>query len=222
MTTRYLQLLIVVAFLVQGCAGPIPVSQPAPQPAPQLAPPAVKDPDNVVVLLADPDGHVGRVIVSNPQGSQELAQARAATEVAGPGQAPGAPAEMDQAQVTRIFGEALAAQPPLPARFILYFDPNSPQLTAESRGLIPEVIRTIRERSSNDISVVGHSDTTGNREYNYRLSLARAQAVRQLILDAGIDPSSLEITSHGKDNPLIPTGDNIAEPRNRRVEITVR
>ena len=214
MTTRYLKLLLVVAFLVQGCAAQPPVPQPAP--------PAVKDPDNVFVLLADPDGHVGRIIVSNPQGSQELNQARAATEVAGANQGPSTPTEMDQSQITRIFGEALSAQPSPPARFILYFDPNSTQLTAESRGLIPEVIRTIRERNSNDVSVVGHSDTTGNREYNYRLSLTRAEAVRQLILDAGIDPASLEITSHGKDNPLIPTGDNVAEPRNRRVEITVR
>ena len=38
----------------------------------------------------------------------------------------------------------------------------------------------------------------------------------------GIDPSVLDITSHGKDNPLVPTGDQVPEPRNRRVEITVR
>jgi outer membrane protein OmpA-like peptidoglycan-associated protein len=88
--------------------------------------------------------------------------------------------------------------------------------------LIPEVIRTIRERHSSDVSIVGHTDTMGNREYNYRLSLRRAQAVRQLLVDAGVDPSSFQITSHGKDNPLVPTGDGVAEPRNRRVEITVR
>jgi outer membrane protein OmpA-like peptidoglycan-associated protein len=211
MTGPYLKLFLVVAFLAQGCA--------AQAPAPQ---PAAKDPDNVVVLLADPDGHVGRVIVSNSQGSQELTQARAATEVADASRAPSAPSQMDQSQIARIFGEALSAQPPLPVHYILYFDSGSTQLTAESRKLIPEAIRTIRERNSNDVSVVGHSDTTGNREYNNRLSLRRAQAIRQLIIDAGVDPSVLEITSHGKDNPLIPTGDNVAEPRNRRVEITVR
>jgi outer membrane protein OmpA-like peptidoglycan-associated protein len=218
MTARILKLFLVVAFLAQGCSA----GRPVPPPPPQPAAPAAKEPDNVFVLLPDPDGHVGRLLVSNSRGSQELNQARAATEVAGPDQAPSAPFEMDQSQITRIFGEALAAQPTLPAHYILYFDSNSTQLTAESRRLIPEVIRTIRERHSNDVSVVGHSDTTGNREYNYRLSLMRAQAVRQLILDAGIDPSSLEVTSHGKDNPLIPTGDGVAEPRNRRVEITVR
>ncbi len=222
MTARYLKLLLVGAFLAHGCAAPPPVSEPVPPPAPPPAAPAAKEPDNVIVLLPDPDGHVGRIFVSNPQGSQELSQARAATEIAGPDKAPSAPSEMDQGQITRIFGEALSAQPPLPAHYILYFDSNSTRLTAESRNLIPEVIRAIRERNSNDISVVGHTDTVGNREYNYRLSMQRAQAVRQLILDAGIDPSSLETTSHGKDDPLIPTGDGVAEPRNRRVEITVR
>ena len=38
----------------------------------------------------------------------------------------------------------------------------------------------------------------------------------------GVDPSTLDISSHGKDNPLVPTGDQVSEPRNRRVEITVR
>ena len=176
----------------------------------------------MVVLLPDPDGHVGRIIISNPQGSRELTQTGAATEIAGANRAPSAPFQMDQTQLTRIFGEALAAQPSPPAHYILYFDSNSTPLTAESRRSIPEVIRTIRERNSNDVSVVGHSDTTGNREYNFRLSLMRATAVSQLLVEAGIDPSSLEVTSHGKDNPLVPTGDNVAEPRNRRVEITVR
>lgn len=218
MTARCWKLVLVAAFLAQGCAAERPVPPPAPQPAA----PAVKDPDNVVVLLPDPDGHVGRIIISNPQGSRELTQAGAATAIVGANRAPDAPFQMDQTQLTRIFGEALAAQPSPPAHYLLYFDSNSTQLTAESRGLIPEVIRTIRERNSNDVSVVGHSDTTGNREYNLRLSLMRATAVSQLLVEAGINPSSLEVTSHGKDNPLVPTGDNIAEPRNRRVEITVR
>jgi outer membrane protein OmpA-like peptidoglycan-associated protein len=215
MTARYLKLLpLVVAFLVRGCA--------AHRPVPQPAAPAAKDPDNVFVLLADPDGHVGRIIVSNSQGSQELNQPMTATQVAGAGQAPSAPSQMDQSQITRIFGEALSAQPSLPAKYMLYFESNSAQLTARSLKEIPDVIRTIRERNSNDVSVVGHCDTTGSIKLNLALSLERAQTVSKLIIAAGIDPSSLEITSHGKDNPIIPTGDQVDEPRNRCVEITVR
>lgn len=102
MTARYLKLLLlVVAFLVQGCA--------ARRPVPQPAAPAAKDPDNVFVLLPDVDGHVGRIIVSNAQGSQDLKEAMAATQVASASQAPSAPSQMDQSQIARIFGEALSA-----------------------------------------------------------------------------------------------------------------
>ena len=54
------------------------------------------------------------------------------------------------------------------------------------------------------------------------VGLRRAQAVAALLTKEGIDPSILEITSHGKDNPLVPTADQVFEPRNRRVEVTVR
>ena len=73
-----------------------------------------------------------------------------------------------------------------------------------------------------DVSVVGHTDTVGEKGYNYALSLKRAKAVASILLGKGVDPSTLDITSHGKDNPLVPTGDQVHEPRNRRVEITVR
>jgi outer membrane protein OmpA-like peptidoglycan-associated protein len=202
-----------LVLLTQGCAA---------RRSPQPAAPAPNEPANLFLLLADPGGHTGQIIVSNPAGSQELNRTGAATQVASATEAPSAPFQMDQNQIARVFGEALAAQPALPAHYILYFDSNSTQLTPESRKLIPEVLRSIQERSSNDVSVVGHCDTTGNREYNQKLSLMRAQAVGQLIIAGGIDPSFLEITSHSKDNPLIPTGDNVAEPKNRRVEITVR
>jgi outer membrane protein OmpA-like peptidoglycan-associated protein len=62
----------------------------------------------------------------------------------------------------------------------------------------------------------------GDKSYNYRLSLMRAKTVAALLVAKGLDPSILEITSHGKDNPLVPTGDQVFEPRNRRVEVTVR
>jgi len=62
----------------------------------------------------------------------------------------------------------------------------------------------------------------GKKGYNYSLSMNRARAVASILAGEGIDPSVLEITSHGKDNPLVPTGDQVPEPRNRRVEITVR
>jgi len=84
------------------------------------------------------------------------------------------------------------------------------------------VFVTIRDRAPVDISVVGHTDTVGKDDYNSVLSLKRARAVASILRGKGVDPSVLDITSHGKRNPLVPTGDQVPEPRNRRVEITVR
>jgi outer membrane protein OmpA-like peptidoglycan-associated protein len=99
---------------------------------------------------------------------------------------------------------------------------DAAELTGESRAKLPQVLRIIRERAPVDISVVGHTDTVGDKSYNYQLSFKRAQAVAALLSSEGVDPSILDIASHGKDNPLIPTGDQVPEPRNRRVEVTVR
>jgi outer membrane protein OmpA-like peptidoglycan-associated protein len=205
----------VIAVLLAASAASCAKRGPVPAPAPEL-------PNNVFVLLADSDNHVGRIVVSNASGSQELGQAGAATRVASSASAPSPAFQMDQQEIGLLFGDALAAQPPPPVHFILYFVTNSTQLTEESVKLIPEIIRVVRDRDSSDISVVGHTDTTGDRELNDRLSMARAQAVARLLVDGGINPSFMETTAHGKDNPLVPTGDGVAEPRNRRVEVSVR
>jgi len=129
---------------------------------------------------------------------------------------------MSGQEVQAIAGPALAALPKPPARFILYFYHDSVELTTKSEALLQKVLVTIRDRAPVDISVVGHTDTVGKKEYNYDLSMKRARAVASILLANGVDPSVLDITSHGKDNPLVPTGDQVPEPRNRRVEITVR
>lgn len=197
--------------LLVGCAGPKPQALPAPAVAPA----------SIFVLLPDPDGKAGRIEISNPQGSQILSAAGQATTVKA-GEPPSAPITLSDREIAEIFGPALSALPTPPVRFILYFDTGSLELTAESRQLIPQIIASIRERGSVDTSVVGHSDTAGSSEYNYRLSRRRAEAVAQLLAAGGVAPTILEITSHGKDNPAVPTGDNVSEPRNRRVEVTVR
>ncbi|MFA5808068.1 MAG: OmpA family protein, partial [bacterium] len=138
------------------------------------------------------------------------------------GSPPGLPTVMPGQEVLAIAGPALAALPKPPARFILYFEHDSVDLTVESQALLPKVLGAIRDRAPVDVSVVGHTDTVGKKEYNYGLSLKRARAVASILRGKGVDPSVLDIASHGEENPLVPTGDQVSEPRNRRVEITVR
>jgi outer membrane protein OmpA-like peptidoglycan-associated protein len=129
---------------------------------------------------------------------------------------------MSGEEARAIAGSALAALPKPPLRYIFYFKHDSVDLTRNSRALLDNVLRAIRDRAPVDVSVVGHTDTVGKKRYNYALSLKRARAVASILLGEGVDPSVLDITSHGENNPLVPTGDQIREPRNRRVEITVR
>ena len=56
----------------------------------------------------------------------------------------------------------------------------------------------------------------------HELALKRATTVRDLLVAAGFDGSTIEVTSHGEADLMIPTPDETPEPRNRRVEITVR
>ena len=73
-----------------------------------------------------------------------------------------------------------------------------------------------------EVVIVGHTDTMGDRKSNLALGLKRATAVRSILLGAGLPESLVELTSHGEGDLLVRTRDNTAEPRNRRVEITVR
>jgi outer membrane protein OmpA-like peptidoglycan-associated protein len=175
----------------------------------------------LIVLLPDPAGTVGRARVTNVSGSADLASARDATQVAA-NHAPGQISTLSEADVKRIFGSALAALPPAPRRFTLYFRYESDELTDESRVVIPEILKTVRERTFPDVTVVGHTDTTGTSRANFELGLKRATTVRNLLVKAGLDASSIEVTSHGKADLLIRTADETREPRNRRVEIAVR
>lgn len=175
-----------------------------------------------VVLLPDPGGTVGKVTVSSDVGSIDITKAQEATVVKGRQSTPTAPTILSDAEIQRDFSEALSSLPEPPQHFILYFEKDSPDLTAPSQKLIPDILTTASRRDSQDISVIGHTDTAGNPSYNLRLSQKRAGAVAQILIKEGIQDKFIKITSHGENNPLIPTADNVHEPKNRRVEVVVR
>jgi len=176
-----------------------------------------------VVLL--PDGgdqaSVGRAVVSNQAGAVDLSAARASTTAA-PNQAPSMVTVLSEAEVTQLFGDVLATLPPPPQTFVLYFRFESEDLTDESRALLPMVLDAVKKRPFPDVAVIGHTDTIGTAASNFQLGLRRANAIRTLLTQAGVGADLIETTSHGETDLLIKTADQVAEPRNRRVEITVR
>jgi outer membrane protein OmpA-like peptidoglycan-associated protein len=174
------------------------------------------------VLLPDTaSGEVGRATVSNPSGSVDLAAARDST-IASAGQPPTPVSTMSEAEINRLFGDALAALPPPAQNFTLYFRFDSEVLTEESRALVADILSAIRARPVPDVVAVGHTDTMGVSAMNFELGLKRANTVRDLLVEGGLDASAVEVISHGESDLLVRTADEVAEPRNRRVEIAVR
>lgn len=174
-----------------------------------------------VVLLPDQDGKVGVVEVSG-RGTQTLDQAYQTTQTAHVAGILTPVRTLDASQVKADFREAMAAEPVKPASFVFYFTSGSADLTQASLRLIPKVLEAIKVRNSTDVIISGHTDTVGADDYNKKLSLRRAKAVEKILISKGIYEEAIEVTYHGKGNPLIPTGPGVAEPRNRRVEVTVR
>ena len=201
-------------WLSAGCgakrAATVPAA-PVPPPAPAR-----------IALLPDPETRVtGRIVVSNEFGSVELSTARASLRAV-PNAAPGAPATLTDDEVSQLFGAALAALPPPPRHFTLQFRFESDTLTDASAALVPEILAAVRALAVPEVMIVGHTDTMGDRRSNVTLGLKRAMAVRGILVQAGLAPGLVDVTSHGEADLLVRTRDNTAEPRNRRVAITVR
>lgn len=176
---------------------------------------------DLIVLLPDANGSVGRVTVSTAGGTVELAGARASTQVSA-GVAPGRVRTLSEGDVRDLFGDALAALPPAPQHFTLFFEFDSEELTPESRKLIGDVLQLVKGAPAADVIVLGHTDRTGTPTRNFDLGLRRANKVRAMLVQAGVRRSRIDVTSFGEREPLVKTADGVFEPRNRRVEVTVR
>jgi outer membrane protein OmpA-like peptidoglycan-associated protein len=174
---------------------------------------------SLFVVLPNPDGSSGAVTIEDGQKSVLLDHPYAAGEVRG---GVAAPANVDQAQVQQIFGNALSAQPILPAHFVLYFEKDSDTLTPDSKLRYQAVFADIKRRSVYEVEVIGHTDTLGNPPHNQQLSMSRGVMIRERLERDGINAKSISVAGRGQLDLAVLTADQVAEPRNRRVEITVR
>jgi OmpA-OmpF porin, OOP family len=177
-------------------------------------------PSTRVILLPQVDGQPSAVDVKTSKGSQAISQPY---QVAVVGR--GGTLSLDTTtpdQVRKTYPALLALQPPPAERFVLEFEPGSSQLTPSSLAQLGTVITRAQARAGGDIIVTGHTDRQGSMEANDRLSLERARTVRSLLIAQGFRPERIEAIGRGEREPLVPTDDEVVEPRNRRAEVLVR
>ena len=172
------------------------------------------------MLLPSPDGHASRLQVTHGKTATELTKPYEQVAVS----VNGSPhtSTLTPAQVQVQFGATLAGLPKIPVTYALYFLGDSDELTEESKLVAGQVLAEIGKTPLAEVVIIGHTDTTGTRDYNDDLSLMRANVVRDKLIERGVLVDRIETAGRGERELMIQTPDETVEPRNRRVEIDVR
>ena len=100
----------------------------------------------------------------------------------------------------------------------LDFDKSN--IAASASSVVDAVADEIKSRDLNSVNIIGHTDTSGSSAYNKKLSIKRATAVKDALVERGVDPTLVKIDSRGESDLLVETADNVREPANRRVTVT--
>jgi outer membrane protein OmpA-like peptidoglycan-associated protein len=116
----------------------------------------------------------------------------------------------------------VAALPPPPQSFTLYFLEGTTEMTPDSVPVLEAARAEIAKRPGAEVQVTGHTDTVGSEADNDALSRKRAREILNLLASKGFDPSIMSAVGRGERELKVPTADNVDSPANRRVEIIVR
>ena len=131
----------------------------------------------------------------------------------------GAPA---MAMTTTAAAAAAPAPAVQPARsYLVFFDWDKATLTDRARSIIKEAADNSTHVQYTRIDVNGYTDTSGTPQYNMGLSIRRASAVKAELIKDGVPAAAIATQGFGETHLLVPTGDGVREPQNRRVEIIV-
>jgi len=189
---------VLLAFLVAGCSSA----------------------KTFVVLLPEESGTATAVTVGQGAQATVLDTPMTGATVDGGRNIEKAPVTPDEVQKT--FGAALAAQPPKSITYTLYFATGSTEVAPESRPALDALLAEVAKREAVEVQVTGHTDRVGAQADNDRLSLERAQAIREMLIQRGIKATFIRAVGRGDREPLVPTPAGQPEPKNRRVEVIVR
>ena len=178
---------------------------------------------SLVVLPKEGDGHVGAVMVRPLGGGKAVLVNKPYVEASLRDSKTVRTSAIDPKSVKETFGKTLTALPEQPSSYLVYFVEGTDELNPSAKGAIDRVVAEVASRPSPEIAVVGHTDFVGSDQYNDTLSLQRAFRVRDLLVQRGIPAKLILPAGRGKREPLVvQASDDVAEPRNRRVEIIVR
>ena len=168
-----------------------------------------------------PEMNVGDLLGAQEDSATDLADLAKGNGEDGPGDLiPDGYASLDQ--VLGMKGNGDPGKPIwVPTDVLFAF--NSAELKDEARLSLMKLGALIMQRMDSEFVLEGHTDTIGEDQYNLALSVNRATAIRNWLLDAlRLDPARIKVKGLGKSKPLIAEGTPEEQAQNRRVEVTIQ
>jgi peptidoglycan-associated lipoprotein len=103
----------------------------------------------------------------------------------------------------------------------IFFDYDRVDITSEGQEILRRQAEWLRRYPNVTVTIEGHTDERGTREYNLALGERRAQAVKNVLTALGIPASRIQTISYGKERPSIPHSDEQSYAQNRRAVTVV-
>ena len=178
-------------------------------------------PKTTVVLL-DSGKRQNAIIVANEKGQTMLDKVGSYVSLRNKTELVSNVQMMSNAELNKKFSKVLASEPLKPITYIVYFKPNSTDLTEASKSIFKEALKSIELRSPCMVDIIGHTDTVGSNLLNTKVSLKRAKSIELLVQKSKIKVLSLVAKGYGEEDLLVHTKNNKAEAQNRNVEIFIK
>lgn len=140
---------------------------------------------------------------------------------AAPTATPAAQSQVATVQAGQMGSKGVDGLPPGVGR-IVYFDFDSFAVREDGRPVVEAHARLLNGNRSRKMTVEGHTDERGGREYNLALGQKRAEAVVRSLTLLGATESQLEAVSFGEERPAAQGSDEAAWAKNRRAELKDR
>ena len=174
----------------------------------------------VVLLPEENSSSKGSVVVGEGSSATVLDTPMTAADVDNSGRVK--TKNVTQEEVEKDFSAALAATPPKPISFTLYFETGSTVVLDISKDTLEELFKEVANRQAVEVQITGHTDTVGRMTDNDLLSTQRAEVIKEMLISRGLQSNFIRAVGRGERELLVQTPDNVHETKNRRVEVIVR
>lgn len=123
---------------------------------------------------------------------------------------------VDQSRLAQLQHELSAA-----AGDRVFFEYDHSDITPDARQILQRQAEWLKRYPNVSVTIEGHTDERGTREYNLSLGERRAQAVKNVLIALGIPASAISTISYGKERPVVPHSDEQSYAQNRRAVTVV-